>query len=369
MSPTEKIKAVTPEVIKKYSPKSNIKATIQVLNTLVPYFLLFYLAIESLSISYWLTAIVLFPLSLFIVRIFMIMHDCGHKSLFKTQRYNTIIGFFTGVIVGIPQYVWAQHHNYHHATNGNWEKYRGPLNVKSVEEYKKLSPVAQKKYRYGRSIWLAPVGAFLYFIFNPRFNWMLGSLKFSFAIITKKIKNLKTPLTKLIAEQNTPFWKSRKEYLHMSMNNIVLITSWIAASRYFGTAEFFTVYIISLSFAGAAGLIIFTIQHNFEDSYASDDAHWDYYDGALYGTSFLTFPKVVNWFGADIAYHHIHHMSAGIPNYNLAKCHREYADLFDNVTRIRLRDINKAFKFILWDEANRKMVSIKQYNQMNKTAA
>lgn len=368
MKATDKIKAVTPEVVKKYAIKSDVKASIQVLNTLVPYFILFYFAIKSLSVSYWLTAAILLPLSLFIVRIFMIMHDCGHKSLFKTQTYNTVIGFFTGVFVGMPQYVWAQHHNYHHATNGNWEKYRGPLNIKTVEEYKKLSSAAQKNYRYGRSIWLAPLGAFMYFIFNPRINWLLGTLKFAIAVTTKKLQNIKIPLNIIIAEQPARFWNSRKEYIHMTLNNIVLVSIWVAASMYFGAANFFIIYIISLSLAGAAGLIIFTIQHNFEGSYASDDAHWDYYDGAVYGTSFLTFPKVINWFGADIAYHHIHHMSAGIPNYNLAQCHKEYAHLFDDVTRIRLRDINNAFKFILWDEASRKIISIAQYEQMNKAA-
>lgn len=364
MTTPAQLKEITPEIIKKYSHKSNIKALFQNLNTLIPYFALFYLAMESLkSQSYWLTVGYTLLLAFFIVRIFMLMHDCGHKSMFKTQIFNTIGGFFTGVFVGMPQYVWSQHHNFHHATNGNWEKYRGPLNILSVNEFKKLSPSQQKKYRLGRSILLSPLGAFLYFIFNPRFNWMLGSIKFTKNIIKKKIKTPGESFKNIISAQESRFWKNGREYLHMTLNNIVLLSIWATASWYFGAATFFTIYVISLSLAGAAGLIIFTLQHNFEGSYAADTEHWNYYQGALTGTSFFTFPKIINWFGADIAYHHIHHLSAGIPNYNLARCHREYAHIFEDVKRIRLRDVVKEFKFILWDEDQQKIISINQYNQ------
>ena len=183
MNLIDQIKAETPTILKKYTDRSNTRAIIQNLNTLVPYFVLFYLAMESLTTSsYWLSAVYMLLLSLFIVRIFMLMHDCGHRSLFRTQLFNTIGGFITGVLVGMPQYVWSQHHNYHHATNGNWEKYRGPLSILSVDEYKDLTPGRQWLYRFTNNILLAPLGAFMYFIFNPRFNWILGSLQFSYSV-------------------------------------------------------------------------------------------------------------------------------------------------------------------------------------------
>ena len=363
------LKKIAPEIIKKYSNRSNFKALFQILNTLIPYFALFYLAMESLqSQTYGLTISYTLLLAFFIVRIFMLMHDCGHKSMFKTQIFNVIGGFFTGVFVGMPQYVWSKHHNFHHATNGNWEKYRGPLNILSVNEFVKLSSGQQKKYLLGKSILLAPFGAFLYFIFNPRFNWILGSLKFSTNIIKNKIKTPGESFKNIISAQESRFWKSGREYLHMTLNNIILLSIWAAASWYFGAATFFTIYIISLSLAGAAGLIIFTLQHNFEGSYAADTEHWNYYQGALTGTSFFTFPKIINWFGADIAYHHIHHLSAGIPNYNLASCHKEYAYLFEDVKRIRLRDVINEFKFILWDKEQQKIISLNQYNQAHTAA-
>jgi len=363
MTAVDTIKATTPTIVKEYSERSDGKALFQNLNTLVPYFLLFYMAIESVSISYWLTAACVIVLSFFILRLFVLMHDCGHKSLFKTPLYNTLSGFFLGVLVGMPQYVWSQHHNYHHRTNGDWEKYRGPLNILSVAEYEKLSSAAKKKYQYSRNILLAPLGAFMYFIFNPRFNWIVGSLKFAFSVMLKKLKNPGESVKAIAAAQESRVWATGREYLHMTMNNIVLLSIWAVAGWYFGWATFFTVYVISLSFAGAGGLILFTIQHNFEDSYASDTKHCDYYRAAIEGTSFLVFPKIFNWFCADIVYHHVHHISAGIPNYNLEKCHKKYEHLFDGVKRLGFGDIVKSFKFILWDEAQQKIISIRQYKQ------
>ncbi len=367
MNSPDKIKEVLADIVRKYSCKSDAKALIQNLNTLIPYFVLFYLAIVSWETSVWLSAIFTLLLSFFTVRIFMLMHDCGHKSLFKTQLYNTLDGVLTGVLVGMPQYVWAQHHNYHHATNGNWQKYRGPLNILSVNEYKKLSSFKQHRYRGLRNILLGPIGAFLYFIFNPRFTWILGSLQFAFNLVKKKIQNPGDSFTRIMAAYKSRFWNTSKEYLHMTLNNIILLVIWVAASWFFGAAAFFTVYIISLSLAGAVALIIFTVQHNFEGSYASDNERWDYNTAALKGTSFLTFPKVFNWFGADIVYHHIHHISAGIPNYNLAACHQEYAYLFEEVTRIKLGGVPGALKYILWDEDGERIISVKQYNQMNSS--
>lgn len=365
MTLEDQIKSATPEIVKKYALRNNTKASIQILNTLIPYFVLFYLALQSSGISYGLTAIFILLLSLFTLRIFILMHDCGHKSLFRTQPLNTLFGFFTGVLVGMPQYVWSQHHNFHHSTNGNWDKYRGPLSIITVDEYEKLSSTRQRKYRNARSIIIAPVGAFMYFIFNPRVNWIRGSLEFIGNVLAKKIQHPQEPLKRLVVTQKSRYWCSAKAYLHMTLNNIVLLGAWAAAGWYFGVVPFFTVFMISLSLAGAAGIILFTAQHNFTDSYASDDAHWNYHTAALKGTSFLIFPKIVNWFCADISYHHIHHMSAAIPNYNLARCHREFAYLFESVKRIKLRDIPKEVKCILWDRKSRRIISIDQYEQIH----
>jgi omega-6 fatty acid desaturase (delta-12 desaturase) len=131
----------------------------------------------------------------------------------------------------------------------------------------------------------------------------------------------------------------------------------------FGPLLFFTIYIASVSLAGAAGIVLFTVQHNFEHAYASDSKHWDYDAGALEGTSFLIMPRWLNWITANIAYHHIHHLSARIPNYRLSKCHDELRHLFSEVTRLKLSQVHKSLKFILWDTRAQRIISVAEYRQ------
>lgn len=365
MNNIEALKKETKDLVAKYAVRSNWKALYQTLNTLIPYGFLFWLGMVSWNAQdYLLFSAAMFMLVLFIVRVFMVMHDCGHKCMYHTQALNKFVGFITGVIVGIPQHVWSKHHDYHHATNGNWRKYRGPLSTKTVEEYEQMTPGQKREYRITRHIAFAPIGAFLYFIFNPRFNWALGTIKFILHVLFTKLRHPTWAMKGIIEQYQPRQWKDAREYWHMTANNIVLLSVWYFGSLYFGAAAFFATYLISLTLAGSIGLIVFTIQHNFEHSYASDDQGWDFYEAALYGTSFLTFPWFFHWFGLNIAYHHIHHLSSFIPNYNLPKCHKEYAELFKDVPRIRLRDVPKTMSYNLWDTKARRIISIKEYEAM-----
>ena len=152
----------------------------------------------------------------------------------------------------------------------------------------------------------------------------------------------------------------------MFWNNIVLLSAWVAMSWFIGAGLFFSVYIISVSLAGAAGIVLFTVEHNFEHSYASDTAGWDYDTAAIHGTSFLILPSWLNWFIANNGYHHVHHLSAKIPNYGLMKCHEENKDLFSDVTRVKLSQIHRAVKYILWDRHARRLISVAEYLQQGK---
>jgi len=366
----ERVQGEVRELIGKYAVRTNLKALWQVFTTLVPYFALFYLsAYGLLNQQYALFAGALLLLILFIVRVFMVMHDCGHGCLFRTRALNQFFGFVTGVIVAMPQYVWSKHHAYHHATNGNWQKYRGPLAALTVAEYAQLKPAQQRVYRSTRHILFAPVGAFMYFIFNPRVNWLKGTAGLVVHVVKGKLSKMAKPVTEIAADYQPRYWNDRKEYWHMTGNNIVLLSAWWLGCVYFGVGVFFTVYLISLTLAGAIGILVFTIQHNFEHAYAEDDKNWSIYEAAIYGTSFLTFPAFFHWFGLNIAYHHIHHLSSRIPNYNLAKCHREYADLFTAVKRIRLRDVPKTMKNILWDTDEKRIITIAEYDAKVRSAS
>jgi len=358
---TSTLKAQKNTLITEYAVRNNVKAFIQTLTTILPYFILFYAAIESLKISYWLSAGLTVILTFFIIRVFVMLHDCGHNCLYVNPRENKVAGFIFGVLCGVPQFVWSKHHDYHHATNGNWNKYRGPLAVLSVDQYGELNEKGRKAYAKNRNLLLAPMAGFLYFIFNPRFTWMKGSIQFALFFVKQKLANMNKPASEINAEFETNYWNTWQEYRHMAANNVVLLSAWVLAASYFGVIEFFTIYVIALSFAGAIGIVLFTVQHNFEDSYATGDEDWNYFTAALDGTSFLQLPKLLNWFTADIAFHHIHHLSARIPNYNLVKCHEEYQHLFDRVKRISLTEIPHAFKFIIWDNHTNKIISVEQY--------
>ncbi|MGB6605823.1 MAG: fatty acid desaturase, partial [Steroidobacteraceae bacterium] len=128
-------------MIGRYARSDDIKGLIQVFTTLVPFALLWWAAILCVDVSPWLAVLPLLLIILFTVRIFGLMHECGHGSLFRSCWLNRVVGFLLGVMSGMPQYVWAQHHNYHHAHNGNWDRYRGPYTTLSVDEYAALSRV------------------------------------------------------------------------------------------------------------------------------------------------------------------------------------------------------------------------------------
>lgn len=363
VSSIKRIKQQKRAIIDQYARPDNLKGLTQALTTLAPLSALWYVATPSAGISYWLTAGVVLLMTLYLLRVFVLMHECGHGSLFRTARLNRAFGFVFGVVSGMPQHVWSEHHAYHHATNGNWEKYRGPLAIVTVDEYAAMTDGQRRKYRRMRSIWMAPIAGFSYLIFNPRITWLKGSLGLLGHVLKRKIAQPGISLQTHAAEFKTPYWNSAQEYWHMFWNNVVLLTAWAAMSWSIGPALFFTLYAVSISIAGGAAIVLFSVQHNFEHSYASANDGWDYDTAAIKGTSFLVLPSLLNWFTANIAYHHVHHLSARIPNYRLVKCHEEHEHLFSDVTRIALSRIPAALKYILWDTRSRRLISVAETQQ------
>jgi omega-6 fatty acid desaturase (delta-12 desaturase) len=356
-------------IVTAYAKPNNRKGLTQVLTTLVPLGLAWWIAVPSAHFSVWLAAGITLLMALLVLRAFVLMHECGHGSLFRSHRLNQAFGFVFGVVTGMPQYVWSERHAYHHATNGNWEKYRGPLLTVSVEEFTAMPAAKQRQYERDRNIWLAPLAGLAYLILHPRFTWLKGSLRLAAHVVKKKIAEPGVSLATHAASFKTRYWTNATQYRHITWNNIVLLSGWTLMAWSVGPALFFTVYVISVSLAGAAGIALFTVQHNFEHSYASGTEGWDYDAAALHGTSFLIFPRWLNWFTANIAYHHVHHLSAKIPNYLLARCHHEHAQLFSDVTRIKLSRIPAALKHILWDTRRGKIVSVAEYRQQCKPAS
>jgi omega-6 fatty acid desaturase (delta-12 desaturase) len=365
MSPSIlQIKEEKRAIVGRHAQSDDFKGLIQALTTLTFLTLFWWVALLGIQISYWLTVVAVTAISLFTLRAFALMHECGHGSLFRSRRLNRAFGFGLGVVAGMPQYVWSQHHNYHHATNGNWDRYRGLYTTLSVNEYAALTPRQQQLYRGKCNIAVAPLAGLIYAIFNPRFNWLKGSGSFLYHLVKSKIACPGLSLKAHGASFETRYWKSAKEYWHMFWNNVVLLSIWGVMCWEFGVVSFFTIYLISASLAGTVGIILFTVQHNFDHSYASASRDWDLDTAAIEGTSFLILPRWLNYFTANIAYHHVHHLSARIPNYQLTKCHFENRHLFREVTRLNLLQIPQASsRCILWDAAARRIISVAEYQQ------
>ena len=363
MSSSERVKEQQRAIASRHGKSDNLKGASQVLTTLAFLSLAWGITFTTVGVSYVATSAAMLLIVLFTLRVFALMHECGHGSLFRSQKLNRASGFVLGVISGMPQYVWSQHHNYHHAHNGNWEKYRGPYTTPSVDEYSAMSAAKQRMYRIKCSIAAAPVVGLIYLIINPRFTWLKGSIGLLTHVVGAKAMQPTLSMRHHAGTYKTRYWASTKEYWHMFWNNVVLLTLWTWMSWKFGAGLFFPIYLISLSIAGGAGIILFTVQHNFEHAYASNCESWDYTTGAIKGTSFLILPAWLNWFTVDMGYHHIHHLSAKIPNYCLAKCHNEYEHLFVDVTRVKLSQFHAALKCILWDARAQRIISVLEYQR------
>ncbi len=361
----DRIKQRKREIISRYSTPDNLKGLTQLLTTVLPIAGLWWVTVRTASVSVWLTVLVVPLLALFTLRAFALMHDCGHFSLFRSRFFNRLGGFVFGVLAGRPQFVWAQNHNFHHAHNGDWSKYRGPYTTLSVEEYAALSESGQRMYRRKCSMLTAPLAGFIYLVFNPRYTWLKGTVQWVIHVVRSKLREPGIAWRVHVASFKPRYWKNASEYRHMTWNNIALLTIWAVMSWVCGAGLFFAVYVASVSLAGGGGILLFTVQHNFEHSYASETHDWCYDRGAIEGTSHLILPAWLNWFTVDIAYHHIHHLSVAIPNYRLAACHREYADLMGAVRRVTLAEVPSALQCILWDRLGRRIISVAEYQHQH----
>ena len=339
--------------------KSNVIAARQLLVTLSLFVGVWYLYIQTIEVSAFLAIPFALIMALFVLRFFVLMHDCGHGALFSSPLANQFFGYVLGVITGMPQFVWSKSHSYHHSTNGDWEKFRGALNILTKDEYARLNPAQKRKYRFIRHpLTLLFLGGFFYVFFNPRFNWLVGILKLGKDVMAKAIFGSFAEAKKMLADCPSKKWKSAKEFRHMTYNNVTLLIIWFLMVQAIGAYNFFIVYTMALSLAGGLGIIFFTAQHNFENSYAEDSLNADYFRAAIEGTSYLKLPSLLNWFTADIGYHHIHHLSTAVPNYRLAACHHALQEHFSGVKRIHLSEIHYSIKHLLWDTETKKIVLI-----------
>jgi omega-6 fatty acid desaturase (delta-12 desaturase) len=311
--------------IEKYQKPSIGRSIWQIVNTFIPYIGLWILIVYSLSVSYWLTAFLIVLAAGFLVRLFIIFHDCGHGSYFKSQKANRIVGMFFGILAFTPYDKWHNQHMRHHGTVGNLDK-RGVGDVWTMtkEEYQASDKWNRLKYRIYR---------------NPLVMFGIGSL-YVFLIQNRLTKKEMT----------------RKEKLNVYFTNAALLLISAGMSFAIGFGTFVIIQLSILYIAAISGLWLFYLQHQYEDVTWFRNKEWNYRTVALEGSSFVKFPKLLQWFSGNIGFHHIHHLNARIPNYYLNSCYHENS-VFKEVKPVTFLMSLKSLKLRLWDEQIQKMVS------------
>lgn len=330
-------KAQWQKIVAAYSRPDLPRAIWQTVNTLVPFFVLFYLSLRSLEVSFWLTL----PLSIltagFMVRAFIIFHDCGHGSFFKSQRLNDLLGMLTGLLTFTPYYRWKREHAIHHATAGDLDRRgTGDVYTMTVQEYLAAPWWKRFGYRVMR---------------NP------------FALL------LVGPLLMFVVVERIPPARGRREIASVWWTNLALALLVTGMILLFGWRTYLIVQLLVMFFGAGAGVWLFYVQHNFEGVYWVRHDKWNYLQASLQGSSFYKLPAVLRWFTGNIGFHHIHHLGSKIPSYNLARAYKENP-LF-HVRPLTLLSSLKCLKWRLYDEAHQRLAGwdvLQKYQASSMTA-
>jgi omega-6 fatty acid desaturase (delta-12 desaturase) len=322
-------------IVAKYAFPDTWRSIWQVLNSVVPFIVMWYLMYRALEVGYWLTLILAVPAAGFMVRMFILFHDCCHGSFLKTQKANDRMGLMLGVLVWTPYYEWKHDHAIHHATAGDLDRRGiGDVYTMTVEEY--LAAPWWKKigYRIMRSpMILFTIGSFLVFTVTHRFS-RPGTGK---------------------REKSSVLWTNLA---------LAAVIGWIMLK--IGWAAFLLVEVPILLIACSAGVWLFYVQHNFDPSYWERHESWQFFKAGMDGSSFYKLPRVLQWFTGSIGFHHIHHLSPKIPNYKLEKCHNE--NPIFQIEPLTVRKSLKSLFYRLWDEREKMLVgwnALKKYRSQN----
>lgn len=304
----------------------------QITNTILPFFLLWFLAYKSLAVSYWLTLALAVPTAGLLVRIFIIFHDCCHKSFFRSKRANDMLGTITGILTFCPYYQWRYSHTVHHATSGNLsQRGVGDIWTLTVDEYVASSPMRRFVYRlYRNPLIMFTVGPIYIFLIDYRFNRKRAGAK---------------------------------ERINTYITNMGILCASALLCWAIGWQSFLLVHVPVFFLSGMAGIWLFYVQHQFEETYFEHEEQWDYVKAALKGSSYYKLPKVLHWITGNIGFHHIHHLSPRVPNYHLAAAHRANAYLQD-VQAITLLSSLRSLHFRIWNEQSKRFVGFKDVKDL-----
>jgi len=313
------------ESIARYERPSLRRSLFDIATSVVPYLALTVMMYLALNVSVWITLALALPAAGFLQRTFIVFHDCTHGSFLPTKRANVWLGRLTGFLVFQPFANWRHNHAVHHATSGDLDRRgTGDVPTLTVNEYASSS----RKQRLGYRLFRNPV---VMFGIGPIWSLMVGPRFWS-----RKMR--------------------RRQRSSVIATNLVLAIAIGAIWLFVGFEAWILVQMPTVILAGTAGVWMFYVQHQFEDVYWESSERWSYADAALRGSSYLKLPKVLQFFTGNIGLHHVHHLSAKVPNYNLQRAHDENA-IFHDVPVLTIRDGLRAVRLKVIDPQSGRLLT------------
>ena len=318
------------KALEKYKTPNNYKAVRELLITVVPFAILWAIMYQTMNISYLLTAILALPAAGFLVRVFIIQHDCGHGSFFSNQSANRWLGRVLGILTVTPYDYWQRSHAIHHATSGNLDhRGMGDIHTLTVDEY-------LGKSRFGKILYRLYRNPITLFVIGPAYVFLL--------------------------EQRLPIGMMKigwKPWMSTMLTNIGIVLYSLVLIWLVGWKAFLAIQLPVTILAASFGVWLFFVQHQFEDTNWEHTGSWDRRESALHGSSHYDLPVILRWLSGNIGIHHVHHLCSHIPFYRLTEVIRDYPELKD-VSRITLWESFKCVKLALWDEKQYRLLSFKE---------
>jgi len=327
------------QILANYREPSHARSVLELAITAGSFAVLWFSMWAALWFGYWLSLVIAVPTAGFLVRLFMIQHDCGHGSFFRRRAVNDWVGRALGALTLTPYDAWRRSHAIHHASSGNLERRGiGDINTLTVREYLALSRWQRLGYRLYR---------------NPIVMFGLG------------------PAYLFIVQNRLPVGSMRgglQPWLSTMATNagialVILVMMWLV-----GVGPFLLVHLPIMLLAASIGVWLFYVQHQFEETYWAGAPAWTLHEAALHGSSHYDLPAILRWFTANIGVHHVHHLCSRIPYYRLPRVLRDHPELKD-MGRLTLLQSLACVRLVLWDESRRRLISFRELRRSKHASA
>lgn len=326
------------QILARYRIPSAGRSIVELAITAGPLVLLWFLMWATLDLGYWVCLLLAVPAAGFLVRLFMIQHDCGHGAFFRHRLANDWVGRLIGVLTLTPYDFWRRTHAIHHSTSGNLNRRgTGDIDTLTVHEYLARSRLGRLRYRVYR---------------HPMVMFGIG------------------PAYLFIVQHRLPVGLMRggwQPWLSTMATNVAIAAVVATMIWLIGVGAFLLVHLPIMLLAGSIGVWLFYVQHQFEDTVWADDRAWNLHEAALHGSSHYDLPHVLRWFTANIGAHHVHHLCSRIPCYRLPLVLRDHPEL-RGIGRLTLVQSFRCVRLVLWDEGEQRLVSFREARQRHALA-